>query len=526
MVIKKFLCVFLAVLSLITLCSCGDEADKTNKPTASKPATTVSKNEINLLYCRSDSFNPYTAVSKTNRDLSKLLFEPLVKTDNEFNPVLRLAKTATLGDKTCTVELKSASFSDGSAVTANDVIYSYNIAKASATQYAHKLYEVARVEATGNKTVVFHLSRNDPYFLNLIDFPIIKAESDKQTDSDGVTAPPIGCGRYILSDNNTTLTINNNFFGNKPSIKKIALIDAPDETSISHYVEVGATDIYYTDLSNNEIVRMSGKKADVNLNNLVYIGINSSFGELTGKYMRYAISSAIDREELCSNAYYNNAVAATGFFNPAFKDATATQSLNSKANLQITVENLEKIGYNRIANDGSRVNSNGLRPKFTLLVNSENSSRVQAANLIKKQLGLAGIEITVISKSYEQYIADLQSGSFQLYLGEISILPNMDLSPLVLKGGTAAYGVGLEPVPLNPDGTPIASNINFTATAINNFYSSTASLSDVAATLLTDMPQIPLCYRKGLLFYDSSIKSGVAVSQSDIYFSIEEYKKK
>jgi peptide/nickel transport system substrate-binding protein len=242
--------------------------------------------------------------------------------------------------------------------------------------------------------------------------------------------------------------------------------------------------------------------------------------------MRYAISSAIDRSEICSNAYYNNAVAATGFFNPVFKDAIATQSLNSKANLQITVENLEKIGYNRIANDGSRVNSKGLRPKFTLLVNSENSSRVQAANLIKKQLELAGIEITIISRSYDQYIAALQSGSFQLYLGEISVLPNMDLSPLVLKGGTVSYGVGLEPIALNPDGTPIDSGANITETAINNFYNSSATLSDVAATLLTDMPQIPICYRKGLLFYDSSIKSGVTASESDIYFGAEEYKKK
>ena len=527
MVFKRFLCIFLAVVSLVSLIGCGDKNDNNDKPNVSNPSNTTTKNEINLLYCRSDSFNPYTAVSKINRNLSKLLFEPLVKTDNEFKPVLRLANKADLNGNTCTVELKSALFSDGSAVTANDIIYSYNVAKASSTQYAHKLYEILKVEAVSDKTLVFHLTRNDPYFLNLIDFPIIKAESDKQTDSDGVTAPPIGCGRYVLSDNNTTLTINNSFFGKKPNISKIILIDAPDEASVSHYVEVGATDIYYTDLSDNAIVRMSGKKEDVNLNNLVYIGINSYYGALSGKHIRYAISSAIDRSEICSNAYYNNAVAATGFFNPAFEGANATQSLNSKANLQITVENLEKIGYNRIANDGSRVNSNGQRPKFTLLVNSENSSRVQAAKLIKKQLEAAGIEITIINATYEQYIAALQSGNFQLYLGEINILPNMDLSPLVLKGGAVAYGVGFEPDALNPDGTPVQDKApNITETAINNFYNSTATLSDVAATLLTEMPQIPICYRKGLLFYDNSIDSGVTVSESDIYFSIEEYIKK
>lgn len=525
MVLKRFVCIFLAVLSLVTICGCGEKEKKEGTNTQ-KPSNSTAKSEINLLYCKSDSFNPYTAVSEINRNLSKLLFEPLIKTDNEFEPVLRLAKTAELGDKTCTVELKATSFSDGTAVTANDIIYSYNIAKASATNYAHKLYEVTKIEAINDKTVIFYLTRNDPYFLNLIDFPIIKADSDKIVDSDGVATAPIGCGRYLLSENNTILSFNKSFYGKKPNIEKITLINAPDEASVSHYVEVGATDIYYTDLADGEIVRMSGKKADVNLNNLVYIGINGSYPELANKYIRYALSSAINRSEICSNAYYNNAVAATGFYSPVFKDANATQSLNSKPNLQITVENLDKIGYNKVANDGSRVNANGKRPKFTLLVNSENASRVQAANLIKKQLELAGIEITIVLRSYEQYIEALNDGYFQLYLGEINVLPNMDISALVLEGGSAAFGVAPETAPQNPDGTIAEIPLSNTKIAIDNFYNGAASISDVAATLLTEMPQIPICYRKGLLFYDNSITDGVTVSQSDIYFGLEEYKGK
>ena len=62
-----------------------------------------------------------------------------------------------------------------------------------------------------------------------------------------------------------------------------------------------------------------------------------------------------------------------------------------------------------------------------------------------------------------------------------------------------------------------------TQIAIDNFYNGVALLSDVAATLLTEMPQIPVCYRRGLLFYNSSISGDVEVSQSDIYFSFEEY---
>ena len=130
---------------------------------------------------------------------------------------------------------------------------------------------------------------------------------------------------------------------------------------------------------------MSGKKTEVNLNRLIYIGINSSYGSLQSKEMRYAISSALDRNAICQTAYYNNAIAAKGFFNPYFEATAAVQTIESKPNSKITVENLSKIGYNNMNSSGYYANSSGNNPVFTLLVNSENSSRVIAANLIAQQ---------------------------------------------------------------------------------------------------------------------------------------------
>lgn len=53
--------------------------------------------------------------------------------------------------------------------------------------------------------MVIKLGRADPYFANVLDFPIIKRNSDKITDSDGVTHPPIGCGRLSLTKIRTGL---------------------------------------------------------------------------------------------------------------------------------------------------------------------------------------------------------------------------------------------------------------------------------------------------------------------------------
>lgn len=520
--IKRIVCVALCLILTFTFAGCGGKEDKKpQKPNSAQSDTKLK--EISMLYCRADTFNPYTAASEINRNLCELLYEPLVKTDNSYNPVKRIAKSVTLGDKSCAVEIRDCCFSDGAKVTANDVIYSYNLAKSSATSHAAQLYEITKAEATGEKTVLFTLNVNDPYFENLLDFPIIKAESEKIADSDGVLQPPIGSGRYILSSDKSYLYLNENFYGKKGKIKKISLIDTPDQDAVSHYVEVGAVSFYYAELGSGNIVRMSGKKAEVNLNNLVYMGINDSYGLLGNKNLRYALSSAINRSGVCSNSYHNNATPASGFYNPVFGEVSAVQSLSNTANLKITIENLDKIGYNSVDNMGYRVNKSGKRLSFSLLVNSENRSRVLAANEIASNLKAAGIEITVVEKPYAQYISDLASGNFQLYLGEINILQNMDLRQLVLKGGAAAYGVGLKAPEIITDenGKEIPAP-DVVANAINAFYNKEISISDVAGILLTEMPQIPICYRKALLFYNEAF-SGVKASESDIYFNIESY---
>ncbi|MBQ8740826.1 MAG: ABC transporter substrate-binding protein [Clostridia bacterium] len=524
---KKIVSIFIAVCMLLSFAGCRNIGDLSSNSefTELSPSQSNAKKTVSLLYSYSDSFNPYTATTSANREISSLLYDSLIKTDNNFEPIYVLAQTAETVDKTCTVKLRDATFTDGSTVTADDVVYAYNTAKASA-RYTHNFYEVVSVSAADSKTVVFKLSQNDPYFTNLLDFPIIKSGTSGAMDADGKEISPIGCGRYYIAEDGLSFKLNENYYGKKGSIEVINLINSPDAASTTHYVEVGATAVYYTEGDN--IVRMSGKKIEVNLNRLIYIGVNDSYGSLQSKEMRYAISSALDREAICNTAYYNNAVSATGFFNPYFKATQALQTIESQPNYKITVENLSKIGYNNMNSNGYYANSSGNNPVFTLLVNSENSSRVAAAKAIAAQCKAAGIQINVIECSYEQYVERLTNGNFQLYLGEIQVLDNMDFTNLVVSGGSAAYGVGLHKKDADTStDADAAENKDPQKSSCEQilaaYHSGACGISDVAATLLTEMPQIPVCYLNGVLFYDSAIIGGVEVSSSDVYLSFENY---
>lgn len=511
----------LTLIIAISFAGCRSNTADTSSAEITNAAAQAEKNSINVLYCASDSFNPYSAATKLNRELATLIFEPLVRLDNNFTPVYRLASSVTVEGARCTAVLRDAVFSDGSAVTAGDVVYSFNLAKGSATEYASQLYEAASATAADSKTVVFNLIKYDPYFVNVLDFPIIKSGSEKQTDADSVALPPTGCGRYSVGETRDKLLINDNFFGEKGSITTINLINAPDYESVSHYVEIGAADIYYSDISDGTLSRMSGNKTNINLNNIVYIGVNHTYGALSSPYMRYAISSALDRKKICAEAFYSNAVAATGFFNPVWKDVKSVQNIQTTADKEITVENLEKIGYNSLDSSGVRVGAGG-RLSFTLLVNSENRTRVNAARLIAENLGAVGISVSVVERPYAEYAAALAAGDFQLYLAEVKITDNMDISNLVVPGGSTAYGIVLPAAEQSEDGSE-AEKPAGTADIINGFYGGTNTINDVAMILQTEMPIIPVCYRTGALFRNKGIGNAKGSSHDDVFYSIESF---
>ncbi|MBE6750741.1 MAG: ABC transporter substrate-binding protein [Ruminococcaceae bacterium] len=512
MKIKKVLAFMLVTLLIVSFCGC-----KKNPPEASSTDSETSEdapqqNHLTLLYSAADTFNPYTAKTNINIELCHLLYEPLIELDNKFNAVNVLANSVETQNNKCTVTIGEAKFSDGSFVTADDVVYSAKLALESAN-FASKLYEVTSVLAADSKTVVFNLSKNDPYFKNLLDFPILKQGSDKITNSDSVVLPPIGCGRYKLNEKNDGLVLNENYFGKKGNITQIKLINAPDSESVEHYVSVGAADIYYSSTSDQSIIRMSGNKFDINLNNLVYIGVNQNFGVLSHTELRQALSSGIDRSSICQNAFYNNALPAKGFFSPVWNETKSIQNIQINAASQITVENLQKIGYNSLSGNGKTL-------KLTMLVNSENRTRVATAQLIAAQLKAYGIEIQIIEKSYDKYLESLQNGNFQLFLGEIKLTENMDISPMVTPSGSAAFGIKTATAETADEGLEKTASA---ADVVNGFYNGSTSILDIETTLQTEMPFIPICYRTGVLFCNEKIENIKSYSASDIYSSIDSY---
>lgn len=514
----KRILAFLLVVSMVfclAACGAGNTEDAPDNSISQENTAAM----VNLAYNSADSFNPYTAATTLNKNLSTLLFDPLIKVDSSLNTVNVLVATSEVSGTNLIVTLKAVGFTDGTQLTPDDVVYSFNLAKKNTSRYSALLSGIESAQVRDAGSVVFTLKKSDPNAQNLLTFPIIKIGSDQLKTEDNVFLPPVGTGRYILNEEKNGLISNKNWHGGNINIEKINLVNAPDNEALTHSVETGAIDYYYTDLSDCNIIRMSGERVNIPLNNLVYIGLNTTFGLFSSNYARQAVSAGINRNIICEEGYYNNAVAATGFFHPDWSVVSSSQTIQNNANTKIAIENLEEIGYNKKDKEGYFLNSSGKRLTISLIVNEENTFRVNAANLIAKQLAAVGIYVRVNSVSFSRYTELLKAGSFDMYIAETNIPYNMDITELVIPSGSLAYGINN--VAAAAEGEEQSNFVWSTEKVIASYYSGVGNVPDIAVTAISEMPLVPVCFRNGVLFSSDKITVNEHATADDIFFGFE-----
>lgn len=551
---KKTLSVMLAV-AVFFLTGCSNKA-QTDTSSESEGEIVSAAEEISMIYNSKDSFNPYSCKTNQNRILTQLLFDSLVTLNNDYSPEFRIAESAEYNEKVLTVKLRNLKFSDGSDVASADVVFSFNTAKKSSSNYAASLKYASSATAVDASTVEFHLYRDDPYFINLLTFPIIKTDSDTLKDSDNRELPPIGCGRYILNIETKIITQNPYYTDSVSKVKAINLIDAPDSESVNQAVSNGAVDYYFTDLSDNVIPKMNGTSADVPQSRIVFLGVNSKGSIMSNTYLRQAVSAALNRDEICKSAYFSKATPAKGPFPSSWVETENYQTIETLPNSDTVVSNFNLAGYSKKSDDGYYLKKNGNELSLTLLVSNENSCRLSAAEIIEKNLEAVGIKVNLKSVSNESFKSLLKSGSYDIYLSEIRFQNNMDLGGLVSLDSATALMTAPDTSSLSSfnvsanvsskqasnsvpsfSSSVTASNTASDSTeedvpvitlttkeAYKGFYSGIYTIQDVITAFSAELPVIPVCFRNGLIIYSEKLGSGISPNITDLFHGIEKLK--
>mgnify|MGYP003290110957 CR=1 FL=1 len=429
----KIISLLLCLCILFSACTSGKEKEETtvNSEEASDGGvTTESTNKMGdgkvvLPYNETDGLNPFFAKSYENLYLSKLMYEPLYSMDSTYNVSPVIAETININDNMATVRLRHGISCNGSSeITAEDVVYSFNMAKASYS-WQNSLKDIISAEAVGQYAVDFTLSHKDIYVSGKLDFPIVKVGT-----ADSQTSVPAGSGDYYYSKGTLINALNKE--------KTILLSPIGTNESAENAVNIGETDVYFNDLSDCEYSSAAGMSKDVLLNNMVYLGLNSSRGALNN-YIRNAIAAKIDSEKIVVSAYQGHATAMKLPVNPESDLAGQITKIKTEGDTVLANNIIDRCGYTRYS--GKAKTNGAYTLSLSLMVNKENKFRVAAAYNIADSLNECGFLVKVQTVSYTEYKQRIESGNYDMYLGEIKLDNTMDIGDFFREGNMLSSGI-------------------------------------------------------------------------------------
>lgn len=485
---KKGLACLLAVLMLLSFAACtgGTPTDPDN---TTEETTAVGEGTLKLAYSKTDTLDPYTCTTETNLQLLRLVFEGLYLPDRTYQPVPVIAESAIMNGTEIHVTLGQVKFSDGSALTATDVVAAFNSAKA-APAYMQRLANVTQANVAAPNIVAFTLEAADPYALSCLDFPVAKMQDDAL----------IGTGRYRIENSGDAvyLVANTQRTGFAPVIQTVMLVPVRDNTTLGRSLEIGNTAFYYDDLSSGRYLRLNAQMREIGINSLVFVGFNAETEALQPAAVRQAITLAVDRRNVVAAAFQGHARETDTPFNPDWYALGVKESApaDGPAAAKALLAETEIVPA---------------ETELSVLVNAENGFKLETARLVVQALESLGFKTVLKDYSAEEFNEVFELGSYDLYIGEIRLTANMDLSPLLSPAGAAAIG-------LSADGKA--------AQRYAQMLAGDCELMDFVNTFAEDPPFLPLCYRNAVVAYTNAMEGDFTACEGDVFADIESWRYK
>ena len=436
--ILPLILVFTLVLSLLAGCVPEDRA---YEPTgdalaaedadlrATEPTGAGTNQELTLVYYPDRSLNPFTCGDFTNQVVLSLIYQGLfsVGRDNEVFPILCESYECSANYKTYTFYLDSnAKFSDGSWVTLDDVLASYEAAKAS-SYYGGRFVHISSFAING-EGITFQLDTPMEDFLLLMDIPVVKASQVEHEN-------PIGSGPYVMGQglSGAYLGRNLDWWCVSPDLAatgdSIPLVEAENNIQIRDQFQFGDVGLVCTNPCSDSYAdyRCDYELWEVDTGIMVYIGCNAGYSDIfASPTMRAALTYGIDRDYIVSEFYNNFAEAATLPMSPS--SPYYSKNLASKYAYD-PVQFINTVSRAGIPGD-----------PVELLVNSDDSLRLRVARAIANALTDLGLDTVTVEKSTQAYVETLKACNYDIYLGETRLSATMDMTPFLRTWGNLTWG--------------------------------------------------------------------------------------
>lgn len=551
--IRRISALTIALSLLLSLTACGGHGDSSQGSTSdAAPAASDQSSggasaaqSFSLGYYKGEGLHPYTSSNTTNQNLMGLIYEPLFAIDPTFATEPCLAKSCTIqvtsasgseeekdtegdatetgtegdetdqkdaskeekkkeqprskiaGKTTCTIQLRDdVTFSDGTSLSAEDVVYSLEQAQRKGSIYRERLSDVTSITASGSTTVVIEINAADAAFDALLDIPIISRSGGSN---------PIGTGPYVLNTKKgkaESLTRNTNWWqeGTLPA-DTITLYAADDSDMMIFGFGSGSISMVNTDLTGTNALSYTGdyNVVDYPTTSMLYVGCNTHSGPCQNQSFRQALYYVFDRDTLATKML-------SGHAEPTVLPVSPKSKLYDEK-LAETYAWSEETAKKKLA-DGHYYNQT-----LKLIVNKESAFKTAFAEEMKKELEAIGIKVQVEALAWDEFADALDERSFDLYLGEVKLKSNFDLTAVIGSNGNLNYG-GYQDKDLEKLLTKFQTADKASRpTAAKKLYKAVA---DAAAT-------IPLCFKNHSVLTHWSANASITPTQQNLFYHIAEW---
>lgn len=489
----------------LALCACGGEIPtETPAPTESPSQAPARARAFSLAYDPNAGLDPIAGDSQVNLALSTLAFQGLYELDGQFEPQPVLAGEATVSEDglTWTIPVRDGlCFSDGTPLTAGHAAASLNRARNSAL-YGGRLSQIISVRAAEG-AVVITLSAPNGALPALLDIPVVL---------EGEDGLPLGTGRYRFTQDGDGLSLTANpYYDGALPYDTIALCPAAGTDARIAAFDSGAVTAVTTDFSSAYALGYSCayEAWDYPTPELLYVGFRASGGPCASPLVRQALSRAFDRARVVKNLLSGHADEAALPVSPLHEEYDGGAAAALSYDMGAAAELLAQAGY--VLKEDGLLYSGRTALTLTLLVNSDNTRRVAVAELLADSLAELGVTVTVSKLPWQNYLAALEAGQFDLYLGEVRLTADFDVTEL-LTGGLNYGGYVSE---------ELAAAL--AARRVSAGEGRRQAAAELWALFVQEAPAAPLCFTRSSLLVRWGVVGGLSPTWGDPFHGMEDW---
>ncbi|MCD1146051.1 ABC transporter substrate-binding protein [Kocuria sp. LUK] len=368
-----------------------------------------------------DQLDPHSTSAYFSFQILENVYDTLVEPDAELEMQPALAESWEVSEDqlSWTFHLREGvTFHDGSAFTAEDVVYSYDRIIDEQLANAYRLAAVEDVVAVDEHTVRIDVSQPTPALLAAIGgYKGMAIVERGNVESGDVQLDPVGTGPFEVVGNAAstavTLRANEDYWGEGPHVPGVVYRFISEGTTA--LADLTAGEVHWTDSIPPQRVESLRRNPDVEVASVPstdywYLTMNQARPPFDSRDARRAVAQALDREALAQVTWYGSA------------------TVNQTAVPETSVWYHEYAPFEQDLDRARELaESSGLAGRTVgLMVTNEYPETVTAAQVVAANLAEIGVATEIRTLDFATWLDEQARGNFDMLL--LGWLGNVDVN--------------------------------------------------------------------------------------------------